>query len=109
MAQRGHPAGRHLRHARRHRGGARRAKADLFLRFFDGTVAVMFRLTDYVMALTPLGVFGAMAGAVSHHGLDVLASYAKLVASLYGRSSSSPCSCLSRRSSSRREHPDVLP
>src|SRR5262249_433913 len=37
-----------------------------------------------VMALTPLGVFGAMAGAVSHHGLSVLGSYAKLVGSLYG-------------------------
>jgi len=44
----------------------------------------MFQLTDYVMALTPLGVFGAMAGSVSHHGLAVLGSYAKLVASLYG-------------------------
>jgi Na+/H+-dicarboxylate symporter len=60
------------------------AKADLFLRFFDGCVAVMFKLTDYVMALTPLGVFGAMAGSVSHHGLTVLGSYAKLVGSLYG-------------------------
>jgi proton glutamate symport protein len=59
-------------------------KADLFLRFFDGTVAVMFKLTDYVMSLTPLGVFGAMAGSVSHHGLTVLGSYAKLVGSLYG-------------------------
>ena len=28
----------------------------------DSVVAVMFQLTDYVMALTPLGVFGAMAG-----------------------------------------------
>jgi Na+/H+-dicarboxylate symporter len=44
----------------------------------------MFKLTDYVMSLTPLGVFGAMAGSVSHHGMSVLASYAKLVASLYG-------------------------
>ena len=35
------------------------------------------------MALTPLGVFGAMAGAVSHHGITVLGSYAKLVGSLY--------------------------
>jgi Na+/H+-dicarboxylate symporter len=60
------------------------AKADLFLRFFDGAVAVMFKLTDYVMSLTPLGVFGAMAGSVSHHGLSVLGSYAKLVGSLYG-------------------------
>ncbi len=59
-------------------------KSEPFLKFFDAVVAVMFQLTDYVMALTPLGVFGAMAGAVSHHGLSVLASYARLVASLYG-------------------------
>jgi len=59
-------------------------KAEPFLVFFDSAVAVMFQLTDYVMALTPLGVFGAMAGSVSHHGLAVLGSYAKLVASLYG-------------------------
>lgn len=59
-------------------------RAEPFLRFFDSVVAVMFQLTDYVMALTPLGVFGAMAGSVSHHGVAVLASYAKLVASLYG-------------------------
>ena len=60
------------------------AKSGPFLKFFDSAVAVMFQLTDYVMSLTPLGVFGAMAGAVSHHGLTVLGSYAKLVASLYG-------------------------
>jgi Na+/H+-dicarboxylate symporter len=59
-------------------------KSEPFLSFIDSVVAVMFQLTDYVMALTPLGVFGAMAGSVSHHGLSVLASYAKLVASLYG-------------------------
>ena len=40
-------------------------KAEVFLVFFDSVVAVMFQLTDYVMALTPLGVFGAMAGSVS--------------------------------------------
>jgi Na+/H+-dicarboxylate symporter len=61
-----------------------RQKATPFLNLMDSFVAVMFQLTDYVMALTPLGVFGAMAGAVSHHGLSVLGSYAKLVASLYG-------------------------
>ncbi len=59
-------------------------KSEPFLKFFESVVAVMFQLTDYVMALTPLGVFGAMAGSVSHHGLSVLASYARLVASLYG-------------------------
>jgi Na+/H+-dicarboxylate symporter len=61
-----------------------RHKALPFLNVMDSVVAVMFQLTDYVMALTPLGVFGAMAGSVSHHGLSVLGSYAKLVASLYG-------------------------
>ena len=59
-------------------------KSGPFLKVMDSIVAVMFQLTDYVMALTPLGVFGAMAGSVSHHGMSVLASYAKLVASLYG-------------------------
>ena len=61
-----------------------RNKSEPFLRVMDSLVSIMFQLTDYVMALTPLGVFGAMAGSVSHHGMAVLASYAKLVASLYG-------------------------
>ncbi len=61
--------------------GTERAKP--FVDFFESAVAVLFKLTDYVMALTPLGVFGAMAGAVSHHGITVLGSYAKLVGSLY--------------------------
>ena len=61
--------------------GAKKAKP--FVDFFEAAVAVLFKLTDYVMALTPLGVFGAMAGAVSHHGITVLGSYAKLVGSLY--------------------------
>lgn len=61
-----------------------RHKATPFLNLMDSVVAVMFQLTDYVMALTPLGVFGAMAGSVSHHGLSVLGSYVRLVASLYG-------------------------
>jgi proton glutamate symport protein len=61
--------------------GAEKAKP--FIDFFEAAVAVLFKLTDYVMTLTPLGVFGAMAGAVSHHGITVLGSYAKLVGSLY--------------------------
>jgi proton glutamate symport protein len=60
-----------------------KGKSEPLLRFFDSVVAVMFQLTDYVMSLTPIGVFGAMAGSVSHHGLKVLGSYARLVGSLY--------------------------
>jgi Na+/H+-dicarboxylate symporter len=58
-------------------------KAEPFVRFFDSALTVLFKLTDYVMALTPLGVFGAMAGAVSEHGIEVLKNYGKLVGSLY--------------------------
>ncbi len=61
--------------------GTNRARP--FVDFLDSAVTVLFQLTDYVMSLTPLGVFGAMAGAVSHHGITVLGNYAKLVGSLY--------------------------
>jgi Na+/H+-dicarboxylate symporter len=61
-----------------------KGKSGPFLNVMDSFVAVMFQLTDYVMALTPIGVLGAMAGSVSSHGLRVLGSYAKLVGSLYG-------------------------
>ncbi|MBL8111330.1 MAG: cation:dicarboxylase symporter family transporter [Acidobacteria bacterium] len=59
------------------------SKADAFVNFFDSTVTVLFKLTDYVMMLTPVGVFGAIAAAVSHHGITVLGNYARLVGSLY--------------------------
>ena len=36
------------------------------LAFFDGVAQTMFKYTDFVMLLTPLGVFGAMAYNVSH-------------------------------------------
>ncbi len=67
--------------------------------FFDGLTHVMFRYTDMVMSLTPLGVFGAMAYNVSHMAagqdvgghvirgwpavLHLLAQYARVVGSLY--------------------------
>ena len=69
------------------------------LLFFDTTAQVMFKYTDFVMKLTPLGVFGAMAYNVSNmaaghevageiiHGWPavfyLLGKYAKLVGSLY--------------------------
>jgi Na+/H+-dicarboxylate symporter len=64
--------------------------------FFDAVAKVMFKYTDLVMRLTPLGVFGAMAYNVSHmaagHGQGargwsavafLLGRYASLVGSLY--------------------------
>ena len=69
------------------------------LTFFEAVAQVMFKYTDMIMRLTPVGVFGAMAYNVSHMaaGHDVggrvlkgwpavvhlLAQYAKLVGSLY--------------------------
>lgn len=69
------------------------------LAFFDGVARTMFKYTDYVMRLTPLGVFGAMAYNVSHMAaghntggaiikgwsavFHLLRQYALLVGSLY--------------------------
>ncbi len=67
------------------------------LEFFEGCAKVMFKYTDMVMRLTPLGVFGAMAYNVSHMAAGanggglrgwpavffLLSQYARLVASLY--------------------------
>jgi len=52
-------------------------------RTIDALVPAMLKLTDYVMALAPIGVFGAIASAITLHGLDVLTTYGKLVGSFY--------------------------
>jgi Na+/H+-dicarboxylate symporter len=49
----------------------------------DALVPAMLKLTDYVMRLAPIGVFGALASAITVNGLDVLATYGKLVGSFY--------------------------
>jgi Na+/H+-dicarboxylate symporter len=41
-------------------------RGKLVLSFFEAVAQVMFKYTDMVMRLTPLGVFGAMAYNVSH-------------------------------------------
>ncbi len=69
------------------------------LSFFQGAAHTMFRYTDFVMRLTPIGVFGAMAYNVSHMAAGqavgtnlvkgwpavshLLLQYARLVGSLY--------------------------
>ncbi|RIQ48398.1 dicarboxylate/amino acid:cation symporter [Bordetella avium] len=49
----------------------------------DELAKVMFRVTDYVMRFAPLGVFAAMAAAVTTEGLGVLVSYGKLIGEFY--------------------------
>jgi Na+/H+-dicarboxylate symporter len=69
------------------------------LAFFDGVAQTMFKYTDLIMALTPVGIFGAMAYNVSHMAagqmvdgtllkgwpavLHLLKQYSLLVGSLY--------------------------
>ena len=53
------------------------------IKAIDGMVPVMLRLTNYVMRAAPLGVFGAIASAVTLRGVDVLYTYGKLIGSFY--------------------------
>jgi proton glutamate symport protein len=75
------------------------AQGRVVLTFFEAVSQVMFKYTDMVMRLTPLGVFGAMGYNVSHmaagHVVDgvtikgwpavlhLIGEYAALVGSLY--------------------------
>ncbi|WP_454677621.1 dicarboxylate/amino acid:cation symporter [Achromobacter marplatensis] len=49
----------------------------------DELAKIMFRVTDYVMRFAPLGVFAAMAAAITTEGLGVLVSYGKLIGEFY--------------------------
>lgn len=58
-------------------------KAELVLRFCHSLAEVMFKYTEYVMKLAPLGVCAAMGATVGTHGLSVLASLGQLIGTLY--------------------------
>ncbi|WP_020206009.1 MULTISPECIES: dicarboxylate/amino acid:cation symporter [Cupriavidus] len=49
----------------------------------DGLGHVMLKVTNYVMAFAPVGVFGAIAAVITAEGLGVLVVYAKLLGSVY--------------------------
>ncbi|MDC7699434.1 dicarboxylate/amino acid:cation symporter [Vogesella indigofera] len=49
----------------------------------DELVRIMFRITDYVMRLAPIGVFAAMAAVITVQGLGVLLSYGILIGEFY--------------------------
>jgi proton glutamate symport protein len=59
------------------------AKATAIIDMCDSLSQVMFKYTNYVMKLAPLGVAAAMAATVGKHGLSVLVSLGQLVGSLY--------------------------
>ncbi|TPQ28072.1 dicarboxylate/amino acid:cation symporter [Cupriavidus pinatubonensis] len=49
----------------------------------EGLGKVMLKVTNYVMAFAPVGVFGAISAVITAQGLGVLVVYAKLLGSLY--------------------------
>jgi proton glutamate symport protein len=49
----------------------------------DSLAHVMFKVTSYVMAFAPLGVFAAMASTVGSRGVGVLLTLGKLVVLMY--------------------------
>ena len=49
----------------------------------QGVAEAMFKVTEYVMSLAPIGVFAAMAAAIGSQGLGVMLQLFKLVGSLY--------------------------
>jgi len=48
-----------------------------------GLVEAMIKVTDYVMLAAPIGVFSAVAAAITVQGLTVLSTYAALISSFY--------------------------
>lgn len=49
----------------------------------DELAKVMFRITDYVMLFAPVGVFAALAAAVTTQGIGLLLDYSKLIGQFY--------------------------
>ena len=51
--------------------------------FVDELAHAMLKLTEYVMMFAPLGVFGAVAAAITTQGIGVLATYGKFIGTFY--------------------------
>jgi len=62
---------------------ARPGGAPTVTRFAEELADVMLRLTGYVMRFAPLGVFAAMAAAITVQGFGALATYGKLLGSFF--------------------------
>jgi proton glutamate symport protein len=53
------------------------------LALVDSIAHVMFKVTSYVMAFAPVGVFAAVASTVGGRGLSILLTLGKLIALMY--------------------------
>jgi aerobic C4-dicarboxylate transport protein len=54
------------------------------LTLFETVLGLFFRIMGWIMRLSPLGAFGAMAFIIGQYGLSTLGTYAKLIAACYG-------------------------
>ncbi len=63
--------------------GLRQAGFTRITSLMDELAKVMFKITDYVMAFAPIGVFAAIASAITTEGLGLLLDYGKLIAEFY--------------------------
>lgn len=58
-------------------------KGKVVVDFFDSVSHIMFKITNYVMAFAPMGVFGALAAVVAKQGIGVLKGYVFLIGTFY--------------------------
>jgi Na+/H+-dicarboxylate symporter len=52
-------------------------------KFVDELAHAMLKLTDFVMLFAPMGVFGAVAAAITTQGIGVLGTYGKFIGTFY--------------------------
>jgi Na+/H+-dicarboxylate symporter len=58
-------------------------KAQIVRTFFDGFAEIMYKMTGFVMAFAPYGVFGLIVPVVAVNGPDVLFPLFKIIATVY--------------------------
>lgn len=63
--------------------GVKRAGYTRIVDSIEELAKVMFKITDFVMAFAPIGVFAAIASAITTQGVGLLVDYGKLIAEFY--------------------------
>lgn len=63
--------------------GVKRAGYTTIVDSIEELAKVMFKVTDFVMAFAPIGVFAAIASAITTQGLGLIVDYGKLIAEFY--------------------------
>jgi len=58
-------------------------KGEPIVNALDAIAHVVLKMVSYVMYVAPLGVFGAMAGAIAKNGLGILATFGKYIGAFY--------------------------